>query len=119
MHCSRYFSDFFGKGSQIGTQAATGGLALDGYTWRRNLERYRCNQIIVLIAHIVTLFMNEANPFSLINATQILGIPIGEIQAEKNAVVFIVLIVLIVTGYLNEATLFSLFNVVQILYPQK
>ena len=49
-----------------------------------NLERYRCNQIIVLIAHIVTLFMNETKPFSLFNATQILGIPIGKIQAEKS-----------------------------------
>ena len=61
-----------------------------------NLERYRCNQIIVLIAHIVALFMNEVKPISLFNATQILDIPIGETQAVKSAVVFIVLIVIIV-----------------------
>lgn len=33
---------------------------------------------IVLIVHIVTLFLNEVKPFSLINAAQILGIPIKE-----------------------------------------
>ena len=66
-----------------------------------NLESYGCNQIIVLIAHIVALFMNEVKPFSLFNATQILCIPIGETKAEKTAVVFIVLIVHIVTHYLS------------------
>ena len=71
--------------------------------------------IIVLIVLIVTACLNEAKPFSLFNATQILGIPIGEIQAEKTAVVFIVLIG---THCLSEVMPFSLFNVVQILYPQ-
>ena len=37
-----------------------------------NIESYGCNQIIVLIVHIVTLFLKEAKSFSLINATQIL-----------------------------------------------
>ena len=68
-----------------------------------NLERYRCNQIIVLIAYIVALFMNEVKPFSLFNATQILGISTWETQVEKSAVVFIVFIVLIGTRCLNES----------------
>ena len=71
-----------------------------------NLERYRCNQIIVLIAYIVALFMNEVKPFSLFNAMQILCIPIGETQAEKSAVVFILLIVHLVTLCLNKHFLF-------------
>ena len=66
-----------------------------------NLESYGCNQIIVLIAHIVALFMNEVKPFSLFNATQILGISNWETQVEKSAVVFIVFIVLIGTRCLN------------------
>ena len=66
-----------------------------------NLESYGCNQIIVLIVLIVTGFLNEANPYSLFNATQILDIPIGETQAEKSAVEFIVFIVLIGTRCLN------------------
>ena len=37
-----------------------------------NIESYGCNQIIVLIVHIVTLFLKEAKSFSLFNATQIL-----------------------------------------------
>ena len=37
-----------------------------------NIESYGGNQIIVLIVHIVTLFLNEAMPFSLFNAMQIL-----------------------------------------------
>ena len=83
------------------------------------LKAIGSNQIIVLIVHIVTQCMNdEAKPFSLFNATQILGIPIGETQAEKSAVVFIVLIVLIVTLFLNEAKSFSLFNATQILSIQ-
>ena len=80
-----------------------------------NIESYGCNQIIVLIVHIVTLFLNGAKSFSLFNAMQILCIPIGETQAEKSAVVFIVLIVHIVTLFLNEAKSFSLINVLQIL----
>ena len=80
-----------------------------------NIESYGGNQIIVLIVHIVTLFLNEAKPFSLFNATQILDIPIG----ENPAIVFIVLIVLIVTHRLSEAMPLSLINVVQIFYPQK
>ena len=83
-----------------------------------NIESYGGNQIIVLIVHIVTLFLNGAKSFSLFNAMQILCIPIGETQAEKSAVVFIVLIVFIVTLFLNEAKSFSLFNATQILYPQ-
>ena len=62
-----------------------------------NIESYGCNQIIVLIVHIVTLFLNEAKSFSLINVLQILGILIK----EKLAIVFIVLIVLIGTDCLN------------------
>jgi len=80
-----------------------------------NIESYGCNQIIVLIVHIVTLFLNAAKSFSLINATQILCIPIWKTQAEKSAVVFIVLIVFIVTRQLNDAEPFSLFNATQIL----
>jgi hypothetical protein len=80
-----------------------------------NIESYGGNQIIVLIVHIVTLFLNEAMPFSLFNAMQILCIPIGETQGKKPTVVFIVLIVLIVTQCLNEALSFSLINVVHIL----
>ena len=38
------------------------------------LKGIGCNQIIVLIVHIVTLFLNEAKLFSLFNAAQILGI---------------------------------------------
>ena len=53
---------------------------------------------------IVTLFLNEARLFSLINATQILCFPIGEIQAENPAGVIIVLIVLIVTLYLRACS---------------
>ena len=86
-----------------------------------NIESYGCNQIIVLIVHIVTLFLNGAKSFSLFNAMQILCIPIGETQAEKSAVVFIVLIVFIVfivALFLNEAKSFSLFNATQILYFQ-
>ena len=80
-----------------------------------NLESYGCNQIIVLIAHIVALFMNEVKPFYLFNATQILGISNWETQVEKSAVVFIVFIVLIGTRCLSEALSFSLINVLQIL----
>ena len=69
-----------------------------------NIESYGCNQIIVLIVLIVTLFLNEARLFSLINATQILCFPIGEIQAENPAGVIIVLIVLIVTLYLRACS---------------
>ena len=71
-----------------------------------NLESYGCNQIIVLIVHIVTQCLNEAKPFSLFNAMQILCIPIGETQAEKSAVVFIVLIVHLVTLCLNRDAFF-------------
>ena len=46
-----------------------------------NIESYGCNQIIVLIVHIVTLFLNEARLFSLLNATQILSISIREYSA--------------------------------------
>ena len=60
-----------------------------------NIESYGCNQIIVLIVVIVTLFLNEAKPFSLFNATQILSI---EIRGSV-AVVFIVLIALIGTHF--------------------
>ena len=77
-----------------------------------NLEWYRgCNQIIVLIVLIVTQCLNEAMPFSLFNAAQILGILIR----GTPAVVFIVLIVLIVTRGLNEAMSFSLCGTTQIL----
>ena len=68
-----------------------------------NIESYGCNQIIVLIVHIVTLFLNGAKSFSLFNAMQILCIPIGKTQAEKSTVVFIVLFVLMVTLHLSEA----------------
>ena len=76
-----------------------------------NMESYGGNQIIVLIVHIVTLFLNEAKSFSLFNATQFLSIPIR----ENLAGVFIVLIVHSVTHCLNEAMPFSLFNATQIL----
>ena len=39
-----------------------------------NLESYGCNQIIVLIVHIVTEILKEAMSFSLFNAVQILSI---------------------------------------------
>ena len=84
-----------------------------------NIESYGCNQIIVLIVHIVTLFLNAAKSFSLFNATQILSIAIWKTQGERPAVVFIVLIVLTVTLCLNEAEPFSLFNTMQILQPEK
>ena len=71
------------------------------YSCVRNLESYGCNQIIVLIVPIVTLFLKEAKSFSLFNATQILSISIGETQGKKTTVVFIVLIVLIVTQLLE------------------
>ena len=48
------------------------------------------NQIIVLIVHIVTLFLNEVTSFSLINAMQFLSIPI----MEHPVVVLLVLIVI-------------------------
>ena len=69
-----------------------------------NIESYGCNQIIVLIVLIVTLFLNEARLFSLFNATQILSIQIlGKLRKENRAIVFIVLIVLIGTRCLNES----------------
>ena len=52
------------------------------YSCVRNLESYGCNQIIVLIVPIVIWCLNEAKPFSLFNATQILDIPIGETQGK-------------------------------------
>jgi len=48
---------------------------------------------IVLIVHSVTHCLNEAMPFSLFNATQILSIAIGKAQGINLAVVFIDLIV--------------------------
>ena len=62
------------------------------------LKGIGCNQIIVLIVLIVTQCLNEAMPFSLFNAMQILSIPVR----ENPAVVFIV------TGSPNEAMSFSL-----------
>ena len=118
MPCGWYVSDFSGRGSQIGTQASTGGLLWMITLGEEILKGIGCDEIIVLIVlivHIVTVCLNEAKPFSLFNATQILGISNWETQVEKSAVVFIVLIVLIVTRYLNEAMCFSLFNATQIL----
>ena len=48
-------------------------------------------------------YLHEVKPFSLFNATQILGISNWETQVEKSAVVFIVFIVLIGTRCLNES----------------
>ena len=67
-----YFSCFSQRIAQIGSQASTRAFAFGDYTWRRNLESFGCNQIIVLIVHIVTGCPNEVTPFSLFNATQIL-----------------------------------------------
>ena len=47
---------------------------------RQILKGIGCDEIIVLIVPIVTLCLNEAKPFSLFNATQILSIPIDETQ---------------------------------------
>ena len=80
-----------------------------------NIESYGCNQIIVLIVHIVTLFLKEAKSFSLFNATQFLSSE----NWGNPAVVIIVLIVLIVTLFLSEAMSFSLINATQILNVKK
>ena len=66
-----------------------------------NIESYGCNQIIVLIVHIVTLFLNGAKSFSLFNAMQILGIPIKEYPA-------VVIMVLIGPYCLNDECFFCL-----------
>ena len=67
-----HFSYFSRRIAQIGSQASTRAFAFGDYTWRRNLESFGCNQIIVLIVQIVTGCPNEVTPFSLFNATQIL-----------------------------------------------
>ena len=71
----RVLSDFFGKGSQIGTQAPTGVFWCGDYTWGTEiLKGIWGNKIIVLIVLIGTLYLNEAMSFSLFNATQIVSI---------------------------------------------
>ena len=79
----RVLSDFFGKGSQIGTQAPTGVFWCGAYTWGTEiLKGIWGNKIIVLIVLIVTQCLNEAMPFSLFNATQILSIPIWKARRK-------------------------------------
>ena len=113
MPCGGYFPISLEKAHKSAHRLQQWCSAVSGTLGFSNPKSYGWKNI-VLIVHIVTLFLNEAKSFSLINAAQILSIPI----MENPAVVFIVLIVLIVTHLLSEAMPFSLINVVQILYPQ-
>jgi hypothetical protein len=72
MPCGWYFSDFSGKGSQIGIQALTGRSAVVITLGNGIMKGIGCNQIIVLIVHIVTVCLNADKSFSLFNAAQIL-----------------------------------------------
>ena len=76
MPCGWYFSDFFGKGSQIGSQASTGGYSGAVYLGTEILKGYRVQSNHRPDRPNLNLFLKEATSFSLINATQILSIPI-------------------------------------------
>ena len=101
-----YFSDFFGKGSQIGTQASTGvlGCIVD---WVATMGSERENFYCLW----VTQCLNEQCPFLCLMWRKFWASK----SWKNSSIVFIVLIVLIVTQCLNDAMSFSLFNATQFL----